>query len=208
MNNDMTVPGLVNGKAVTLLVDTGSSHSVLRGRPDVTPTISTQHGKLDTAYPGASIEILGKAKMTLQLGGHSFNWQPYIVKDAASPGYLGRDFLKSLNAQLDLQNQTLILIPEQTLTLMPEAVSDINSDDPENPHEPEKPENESEKHLDEEIDKEVNLGQITERMKQPEATAWNNQRKNEEKQLTEHITTAYPDVFADTINEITFRSLA
>jgi len=140
MNNDMTVPGLVNGKAVTLLVDTGSSHSVLRGRPDVTPTISTQHGKLDTAYPGASIEILGKAKMTLQLGGHSFNWQPYIVKDAASPGYLGRDFLKSLNAQLDLQNQTLILIPEQTLTLMPEAVSDINSDYPENPDEPEKPE--------------------------------------------------------------------
>lgn len=80
---DMTPDGWVNGQKIPLLVDTGSSHSVLRDTPDATPIIPTQHGKLDTPAN--------------------------IYK---SPGYLGRQFLNYYQARFDLPNQLLKLNPD------------------------------------------------------------------------------------------------
>ena len=101
----------VDGDVVTLLVDTGSSISILhRSIRDKSSSLKSSLDKIEfsaVTANGQPLDVMGSIMANVTAGALDMQHKFYIAGDINSDGILGLDLLSSLGASINLQNGTL-----------------------------------------------------------------------------------------------------
>ena len=112
-SNDLTTSGIIAGRAVQLLVDTGACLSVIDEKflqkiygslsPNITegflPCIQTANGE--------RVPVLGKITVPIEMNGSEYVSDFHVMQNLAYNAILGRDFLQQNRALIDLDNNNI-----------------------------------------------------------------------------------------------------
>ena len=96
VGNGLYLPGRIEGKGVSFLVDTGSGVSILAARTwrkwgRAEDELTRYWGRL-CSVEGPALECLGRARLTVTLGTRVIKWSFIVAEIGDDEGILGNDF--------------------------------------------------------------------------------------------------------------------
>ena len=126
-----TVDCCINNVQVLALVDTGASISIVTqeclqkcwSRTDISEFLVSPSIQKVSSVTGQPIPILGEASLDLALSGYTYSCNALVVETSSYPLILGRDFLFSHKARINLDDNSLHLTPIE------EPICTVNSNE-------------------------------------------------------------------------------
>ena len=114
-SQNICITGHINGKQVTLLIDTGANVSAIKAEVWQQIPPLTKHPPLPTpiaqikAVNGQTIPVIGQVQVPFTIDDKTYPFDVLIIETIAYDVILGRDFLEQYNAKIDLQHRVLEL---------------------------------------------------------------------------------------------------
>lgn len=130
-SRNISLEGHINGKSVTYLIDTGANVSAIRASVWQQIPQMTKHPPTQTyitsisAVNGQSIAVLGQIELPFSINDKTYPFNVLIIEGITYDVILGRNFLESYKAKIDLKDHVLELHRDDTprdileLPLMP-----------------------------------------------------------------------------------------